>query len=191
MANKSKSKKKNQVSETPKETEVIKKGLSPLNLIIIAIAAVVVIYIVANYFSGNPKTDEEYVFKKQGELTFLNPEGQPITKIDIQIANTEFDRQLGLMFRKSMGENQGMLFEFPEASVQSFWMRNTLISLDMIFIDSNKKIITIHKNTKVMSDQSYSSTGPAKYVLEVDAGFSDKNNIKVGDKIEWTAINPN
>ncbi len=186
-----KSKKKTQVSTNKKETEVNKKAISPLNLILIAIAAIVVIYIIANYFSGNPKTDEEYVFKKQGELTFLNPDGQPITKINIQIANTEFDRQLGLMFRKSMEENQGMLFIFPEARVQSFWMRNTLISLDMIFIDVNKKIITIHKNTKVMSDQSYASTGPAKYVLEVDAGFADKNNIKVGDTIEWTSINTN
>lgn len=191
MANKSKSKKKTQGSITQNETEVTKKVLTPLNLIIIAIAAIVIVYLIANYFSGNPKTDEEYVFKKQGELNFLNPDGQPITKIDIQIANTEFDRQLGLMFRKSMGKNQGMLFVFPEARVQSFWMRNTLISLDMIFIDSNKTIISIQRNTKVMSDQSYSSTGPAKYVLEVDAGFSDKNNIKVGDKIDWTAVNSN
>ena len=83
-----------------------------------------------------------------------------------------------------MEENQGMLFIFPADAMQSFWMRNTLISLDMIFINSNKKIVTIHKNTKVLSDQSYPSTSPARYVLEVNAGFTAKHNIQVGDQVE-------
>ena len=85
-----------------------------------------------------------------------------------------------------MNEKQGMLFIFPVEERQSFWMRNTLISLDMIFINSNKKIITIHKNTKVLSEQSYPSTAPAQFVLEVKAGFTDKYNIQIEDKIDWT-----
>ncbi|GAB1350625.1 hypothetical protein MASR1M107_28400 [Ignavibacteriales bacterium] len=59
-------------------------------------------------------------------------------------------------------------------------MRNTYISLDMIFIDANKKIVTIHKNTKTLSDQSYPSTKPAKYVLEVAGGFCDKHGVVEG-----------
>ena len=55
----------------------------------------------------------------------------------------------------------------------------------MIFVNTNKKIITVHKNTKILSDQSYQSTGPAKYVIEVDAGFSNRFKIKVGDKVNW------
>ena len=89
------------------------------------------------------------------------------------------------MKRKSMEENQGMLFIFPEEKMQAFWMRNTLISLDMIFVSAQKEIVTIHKNTKVLSDQSYPSTKPAMYVIEVDAGFSDRHNLKEGDKISW------
>ena len=154
-------------------------------LVIILITAFALFMIINNFFPGKKK-DNDFVFKKNGVLTFIDSTGKVKDKIDIQIAETDFDRQLGLMFRKSMGENQGMLFIFPETSVQSFWMRNTYISLDMIFVDDNKKIITIHKNTKILSDQSYQSTGQAKYVIEVDAGFSDEFNIKVGDKVDWT-----
>jgi len=84
-----------------------------------------------------------------------------------------------------MEMNQGMLFIFPEEEIRSFWMRNTYISLDMIFVNADKKIVTIHKNTKTLSDQSYASTEPAQYVVEVCAGFSDKYSIKTGDKINW------
>ena len=151
-------------------------------VLIVGFAAIVV----KNNLFPNKKTNSEFVFKKNGVLTFSDSTGKTKDKINIQIADTDFDRQLGLMFRKSMGENQGMLFIFPQESVQSFWMRNTYISLDMIFVNANKKIITIHPDTKILSDQSYQSTGPAKYVIEVDAGFANKFNIKVGDKVSWT-----
>jgi uncharacterized membrane protein (UPF0127 family) len=64
-------------------------------------------------------------------------------------------------------------------------MRNTFIPLDMLFIDSSKQVITIRKNTRPLSDTSYSSTGPAQYVLEVNAGFTDKYGIKEGDIISF------
>ena len=153
--------------------------------VLILIIAFAFFMIINNFFPGI-KSNNEFMFKKDGTLTFIDSSGNAKAKIDIQIANTDFDRQLGLMFRKSMDENQGMLFIFPQESIQSFWMRNTYISLDMIFVSIDKKIITIHKNTKTLSDQSYSSTGPAKYVIEVDAGFSDKFNVRVGDKVSWT-----
>ncbi|RPI68080.1 MAG: DUF192 domain-containing protein, partial [Ignavibacteriales bacterium] len=129
-----------------------------------------------------------YAFKKEGELTFYTQDNKPIVKIDIELADTEYDRQLGLMKRKSMKENQGMLFIFPNEEQRSFWMRNTFISLDMIFVNSSKEIVTIHKNTRTLSEQSYPSTAPAIYVVEVIAGFTDKHNIKEGDKIGWMDI---
>ena len=122
---------------------------------------------------------------KEGNLTFTDSLNNPITKIDIEIADNDDDRQNGLMYRKSMETNQGMLFIFPLQEMQSFWMRNTLLPLDMIFVNADKKIITIHKNTKILSDQSYASTEPAQYVVEVCAGFSDKYSLKPGDKINW------
>jgi uncharacterized membrane protein (UPF0127 family) len=78
-----------------------------------------------------------------------------------------------------------MLFIFPRQGAQSFWMRNTLISLDIMFINDQKEIVTIHKNTKILSDTSYPATQPSIYVVEVLAGFSDRHNIQIGDKIDW------
>jgi uncharacterized membrane protein (UPF0127 family) len=151
----------------------------------VLIATIIILFV----FPGilNKKNSEEvyYMFQKEGELTISDSTNSIKAKIDVEIADTDYERQLGLMKRVSMEEKQGMLFIFPADAMQSFWMRNTLISLDMIFINSNKEIVTIQKNTKVLSDQSYPSTAPAKFVLEVNGGFTDKYKIVVGDVINW------
>lgn len=166
-----------------------RKSLSKFEIILLIIAAGLIIYLFFPDIFNKSENEETYMFRKNGELTFLDSIGKPITKINIEIAKTDFDRQLGLMYRKEMEITQGMLFIFPDEERQSFWMRNTNIPLDMIFVNSQNKIITIHKNTKPLSDQSYASTGPAKYVIETVSGFTDKFNINVGDKILWNKIN--
>lgn len=135
-------------------------------------------------FNNEPEV-EYYNFTKEGELIFADSLGNQKIKIDIEIADTEYELQLGLMNRKDMKEDQGMLFIFPRQEIRSFWMRNTLISLDMLFVNDKKKIVTIQKNTKVLSDQSYRSNEPALYVVEVLAGFTDRHNIQVGDIVDW------
>jgi uncharacterized protein len=164
-----------------------KNNLKPLIVKIgIATAALIVVL----FFILNNCTDENsemhyYKFKKEGELTITDSVSNPIIKIDIEIADNDYERQLGLMNRQSMEEMQGMLFIFPEERFQSFWMMNTLFSLDMIFINSNKEIVTIHKDTTPLSEQSYPSSAPALYVLEVNAGFCERHNVKLGDKVFW------
>ena len=128
---------------------------------------------------------EYYTFTKEGELTFTDSLGTLKAKIDLEIADNDYERQLGLMNRKEMKENEGMLFIFPRQDYQSFWMRNTLISLDIMFVNDQKEIVTIHKNTKILSDTSYPSSAPSIYVVETLAGFTDRHNIQVGDKIDW------
>ncbi len=128
-------------------------------------------------------------FKKDGELTFQTKDGSFISTIDLEFAETTKERTQGLMYRTEMKENQGMLFIFPEEQMQSFWMHNTVLPLDMIFINSNLEIVTIRKNTKPYDDSSYASTKPAQYVVEVNAGYTDKFNIKVGDKVVFRRIN--
>lgn len=150
----------------------------------VLVVAVVLFLIISNLLKKKD-TDSEYMFRKDGTLTFADSLGNVKAKIDIQIADDDFDRELGLMFRKSMEENQGMLFIFPQETIQNFWMRNTFIPLDMIFINSKSQIVTIRNADKTLSDQTYSSTAPAQYVLEVNLGFANKFNIKVGDKITW------
>jgi uncharacterized membrane protein (UPF0127 family) len=148
----------------------------------------VILILIIDPFSKKESIDSEYMFKKNGELTFTDSLNNPKAKIDIQIANNDFDRELGLMFRKQMDENKGMLFIFSEEAKQSFWMRNTLISLDMVFVNASNKIVTIHKNTQTLSDQSYPSTAPAKYVVEVNGGYCSKHNINEGDKINYIEL---
>jgi len=178
-------KKKKKIKQ--EESAPINKKLNPLlvKIGIATIALMVVLVFVLNNCQDETTDVHYYKFKKEGELTFVDSVENPIIKIDIEIADNDYERQLGLMNRQSMEEMQGMLFIFPQQQFQSFWMRNTLFSLDMLFINSNKEIVTIHKNTTPLSEQSYPSSAPAIYVLEVNAGFCDRHNIKLGDKIFW------
>ncbi|MEJ5261831.1 MAG: DUF192 domain-containing protein [Ignavibacterium sp.] len=176
------SQKKNKSEKNQKK----QKKFSVKQILIVSVVVIIAGYLIFNNFINNPKHEMEYyTFSKEGELVFSDSLGNIKTKIDIEIADDDYQRQLGLMNRKEMKENEGMLFIFPRQDWLSFWMRNTLISLDMIFVNENKQIVTIHKNTRILSDSSYPSTRPARYVVEVIAGFTDKYNIQVGDKIDW------
>jgi len=131
------------------------------------------------------KNFSAFEFTKHGELTFNSQEGEVKMKIDIEIADDDKERGQGLMYRDEMREDRGMFFIFPEERLQSFWMRNTQLSLDMLFVNSKNEVVTIHKSTTPFSEQSYPSTAPAVYVVEVNTGFTDKFNIQSGDKIVW------
>ena len=129
-------------------------------------------------------------FTKHGELVFISSAtADTLALIDIELADTDVLRARGLMFRESMPENAGMLFLMDFEEIQSFWMRNTYISLDMLFVNAEREIVTIHANTTILSDRSYHSTRPALYVVEVNAGFSYRHNINVGDFIQFTIEN--
>lgn len=154
----------------------------------VLVIALLALFVVPNIMKapGTTSPDEsfdEVPFTKEGTVTISDSTGKPRISIDAEFADTEYDRQRGLMFRRSMLETRGMLFFFPVEEMQSFWMRNTYISLDMIFIDANRRIVTIHRNTKTLSDQSYPSTKPSKFVLEVVAGFCEKHGVVEGDLV--------
>ncbi len=114
-------------------------------------------------------------------------------KIEVELADTPAKRSKGLMYRNELGENNGMLFIFPTISKHSFWMANTYIPLDMIWIDENKKIVHIEQNVPPCTETGkletlcnhYSSETAAKYVLEVNAGYTQSNDIKVGDSVTF------
>ena len=110
-----------------------------------------------------------------------------IVKVKVEIADNNEERTKGLMFREKLGENEGMLFIFDDEEIRNFWMKNTLISLDIIFIDKDKRITNIEKADPCEEDtcRIYSSKGLAKYVLEVNQGFTDKNNINEGDIVRF------
>lgn len=124
----------------------------------------------------------------KGEVTFLDIQGTAKAKVTVEIADNEQSRALGLMYRPAMGRSYGMLFVFDSANVQSFWMKNTILSLDMIFVSAEGEIVTIHKNTTPYSDRAYVSAKPSLYVVEVNAGFSDEHKLREGDKMKWKII---
>jgi uncharacterized membrane protein (UPF0127 family) len=135
--------------------------------------------------TANNKDAGKIQFKKQGEVTFHDSTKNMLKKFDVEIAETEETRHLGLMFRENMQEDQGMLFIFPNEEYQSFYMKNTIMPLDIIFINSKKQIVKIHRSTTPYSEKSLPSLKPAMYVVELNAGTADKYKIKEGDYIEW------
>ncbi|MEL0454743.1 DUF192 domain-containing protein [Flavobacteriaceae bacterium SZ-1-7] len=127
----------------------------------------------------------EVIFKKEGELTIFKSVDSTQINLDIEIADTEFDRETGLMYRHNMPNNQGMLFVFEDERPRNFYMKNTEIPLDLIYVAANKKIVSFQKNAKPFDESSLPSNAPAKYVLEVNAGLADTWNLRVGDSLSF------
>lgn len=116
------------------------------------------------------------------ELVIQTKEKTYVYQTDI--ADTPYKQQLGLMFQRELPDNYGMTFLFERPLVLKMWMKNTYLSLDMIFFDENGVITHIHKNVEPFSEKLISSQVPAKGVIEVIAGTADEKNIQIGDKIK-------
>ena len=172
----------NQQNETkPKSRRLMQLGISGA---VIAIA-LIIIFIPKKTATDTTSSPNAPMFKKQGNCTFTNRDGKPIVSIDIEIADDDSKREVGMMGRPTMEEHQGMLFVYEQENMDSFWMKNCILSLDMIFINKLGEIVTICRNTTPFSEQTYSATALTLLVIEVNAGFTDKYGIKEGDKIIW------
>lgn len=110
-------------------------------------------------------------------------EGDNNTKVtaQVEIADTQAAREQGLMNRTSMPQDHGMLFVFDYQANVSFWMKDTLIPLDMVFLDSNGRIVDIYKNATPLSEDIYRAKSPSKYVIELNGGYCDMYGIRTGD----------
>jgi uncharacterized protein len=106
----------------------------------------------------------------------------------VEVAKTDAEREHGLMFRTSLPDGQGMVFDFsPEQNVV-MWMKNTLIPLDMIFVRADGRILRIAENTKIQSEERIPSGGPVRAVVEVIAGTAKKYGIQAGDRVGFPAL---
>lgn len=155
------------------------------------------IYLMKIFFHTDPrifiKTTfykfHEPKFVKEGELTFFSKKtGEKIVRIDIEVAETPMDRGIGLMYRRSMPDMAGMLFIYQHPHPLAFFMRNTYIPLDIIFVDENRQILTIQKVMKTLSDELIPSYNNTKYVVEVDAGFCEKYGVDTGDYVDFLRL---
>ena len=108
--------------------------------------------------------------------------------ISVEIAATPARRERGLMYRNDLGADAGMLFLFPQDSDLRFWMKNTPLPLDMIFIDASHTIVGIVADTRPFSTQALGVGKPSRYVLEVHAGYAAKHGIASGDKVDFEQV---
>ena len=107
--------------------------------------------------------------------------------LDVQLAQTNEQRQIGLMWRKEMPQHEGMLFVFEQPATQCFWMRNTLIPLSAAFVADDGTIVNI-ADMKPQSDDSHCSEKPVRYVLEMNVGWFAKRQLKAGYKLGGAAF---
>jgi len=112
-----------------------------------------------------------------------------VKMFSVEMATTEQEREKGLMYRKHLPDGQGMLFDFSPAQQVSMWMKNTYISLDMIFISPDGRVLRIAENTEPLSTRIIASGGLAKGVLEVIAGTAKKYGIAPGDRVSHPLFN--
>jgi uncharacterized protein len=167
-----------------------------LGLIILTIVLIISLLLFFKPTTKHVKRDEfvtdtrvpepKPVFRKDGELSFLSHgKEKELAKIDIEIADEQSERMQGLMYRDSMPENNGMLFLFDVEEPLSFWMKNTKISLDIIYISSDHRVVSISPNTEPYSLDHIPSNKPAMFVVEVNAGFAQRHGIQVGDRVAF------
>lgn len=106
--------------------------------------------------------------------------------IEVELAKTPEEQRIGLMYRESLEDNEGMFFIFENEGKKTFWMKNTLIPLDIIFINSSNRIVDIVTMQPCKTDpcEAYTSKEPSLYVLEVNAGFAKENNINIGEFVK-------
>ena len=129
--------------------------------------------------------EQKVLFKNEGNLSILNDENKTLAEFKIEIADSPYERQTGMMYRDSLDEQHGMLFIFENSELRGFYMKNTLIPLDLIFIDENYEIVHIYSKATPYETASISSQLPAKYVFEINGGLSEQIGIQKGMKIKY------
>jgi uncharacterized protein len=119
------------------------------------------------------------------DVRFLNEDGNVISEIRVAVVDTDEERNMGLMDVREMPENRGMLFVFDKEAPLTFWMANTPLSLDIIYVNARKEIVTIHTNTPPLSEKNFDSSSNAMYAIEVNAGYCLKYDIREGLKVDF------
>ena len=120
-------------------------------------------------------------------VSIEGPKGNKAT-FQVEVADTAEKRRWGLMYRTELGTEEGMLFVFPKEKQQSFWMKNTPLSLDIIFIDRERRVVGIVHDTVPFSTRAVGVGVPSQYVLEVRAGLARRKGIAVGDVARFTRV---
>lgn len=124
----------------------------------------------------------------QPRVTITTQDGRQVG-FRVEVADSPGKRQMGLMYRVDLADDHGMIFLFPEESQQSFWMKNTPRSLDMIFIGRDRKIVGIVEQAAPFSLEPRSVEGKSQFVFEINGGLSKRYGFKTGDSVQFDGFN--
>lgn len=133
--------------------------------------------------SNTKNTDEGRSLEFVRSVSFLTAEGDTVSTIEAAVADDPQERNQGLMDVRDLPQSKGMLFIFEENEPRSFWMANTPLPLDIIFVNEDLEIVRIHHSTPPFSEKNFLSEKPAKYVIETNAGYSISHDIQEGMKV--------
>jgi uncharacterized membrane protein (UPF0127 family) len=136
---------------------------------------------------SNTKTTEKEgrTLTYERSVSFINAGGDTLSTIEVAVADEQNERNQGLMDVRDLPQSNGMLFIFEENQPRSFWMANTPLPLDIIFVNADSKIVRIHHNTQPYSENNFESGEPAKYVVETNAGYCIANDIQEGMTVSF------
>lgn len=133
----------------------------------------------------NADDNQSRVLEYVQAISFLSAEEDTISTIDAAIADDDEERSQGLMDVTELPATKGMLFIFDENKSRSFWMANTPLSLDIIFVNADKEIVRIHHSTQPYSEKNLKSEEAAQYVIETNAGYCVSHDIQEGMKVDF------
>ncbi len=121
-------------------------------------------------------------------VVVLLPTGRPEVRVRVELARTQDERSRGLMFREQLEADAGMLFLYEGESVHRFWMKNTLIPLDMIFISGDLRVVGVVADAAPQTETLRSVDRPSQFVLEVNGGFAAEHGITAGTEVEFLGV---
>lgn len=175
---------KKTIESAPSQPIIKNKLYLGIFFLFIAVIALILIFVLPDKKTNN-ESNEQYTFTKEGTAYISSQEGIVKCRFDIEIADTPERLSTGLMYRDSMSVNQAMLFVFDKSEQRSFWMKNTYLPLDIVYISKDSTIVSVSENTTPFSEQTVMSKGPALYVLEINAGLYKQYGLETGDKFYW------
>ena len=154
------------------------RTIKQLIAIVVLIAAILYGY---NFYAS--RLAEQKIWR----MHFVSKDGKNSPEYRLEMANTQAQRQLGLMYRKpgSMAADEGMVFVFGGEQPHSFWMKNTFLPLDMIFLDRNLEVVGIEANAVPLTENPRGPAKPAQYVVELNGGIAAKDGVVVGSKAQF------
>jgi len=158
--------------------------MNNLSYLLVTIAAFLFLSLASCNDSGDDPVRQGRSISPDHTVTIYDGDNS-VTEVHVAIADSESERNEGLMDVHEMAFDTGMLFLFDDEQPRSFWMANTPLSLDIIFMNANREIIRIRTNTTPYSERQVTSEVPAQFVLEVNAGFVREYDLREGMRMEW------